>query len=77
MTSSIDNVFVAFQEDIAGIANRHIVGIDNIVWGSDFPHTESTWPHSREMLAKLLDGVDQEEADKLAFGNAARIFGFD
>ena len=71
------NVFVAFQEDIAGIANRHIVGIDNIVWGSDFPHTESTWPHSREMLAKLLHGVAQEEVDKLAFGNAARIFGFD
>lgn len=70
------NVFVAFQEDIAGIANRHIIGVDNIVWGSDFPHTESTWPHSREMLAKLLDGVAQDEVDKLAFGNAARIFGF-
>ena len=71
------NVFVAFQEDVAGIATRHIVGVDNIVWGSDFPHTESTWPHSREMLERLLDGVDQADADKMTFANAARIFGFE
>ena len=72
-----ENVFVAFQEDVAGIATRGVIGTDNIVWGSDFPHTESTWPHSREMLAKLLADVPQDEADKLAFGNAARIFNFD
>ena len=70
------NVFVTFQEDVAGIATRDIVGVDNILWSSDYPHTESTWPRSRQVLGRLLEGVPQDEAEKMAFRNAARIYNF-
>ena len=70
------NVFVTFQEDVAGIATREIVGVDNILWASDYPHTESTWPHSRRVLGELLAGVPDEEQQKMVHRNAARIFGF-
>ena len=72
-----ENVFVTFQEDVAGIMTRHITGVDNIMWGSDFPHTESTWPRSREVLAKLLEDVPDDEVARMTYGNAARVFGFD
>ena len=70
------NVFVTFQEDIAGIATRHVVGVDNILWSSDYPHTESTWPNSLPVLRKLLADVPQDEAEKMAFRNSARIYNF-
>ena len=72
-----DNVFVTFQEDVAGVMTRHITGVENILWGSDFPHTESTWPHSREVLSELLSEVPDQEIALMTHGNAARIFGFD
>ena len=71
------NVFVTFREDVAGVMIRHITGMANILWGSDFPHTESTWPRSREVLGGLLADVLNDEIIKMASGNAARIFGFD
>ena len=48
------NVFVGFQEDSIGIRLRDITGVDNIQWGSDYPHLESTWPRSREILVVCL-----------------------
>ena len=72
-----ENVFVTFQEDVAGIMTRHITGVDNIMWGSDFPHTESTWPRSREVLGELLEDVPADEVARMTHGNAARVFGFD
>ena len=70
------NLFITFQEDFTGVANRHIIGVDNIMWGSDFPHTESTWPNSRAVLGKVLEGVPEDEQRSIVYGNAARIFGF-
>ena len=72
-----ENVFVTFQEDVAGIMTRHITGVDNILWGSDFPHTESTWPRSREVLSELLADVPEEEVAQMTHANAARIFRFE
>ena len=72
-----ENVFVTFQEDVAGIMTRYITGVDNIMWGSDFPHTESTWPRSREVLGELLEDVPDDEAARMTHRNAARVFGFD
>ena len=38
------NVFLGFQEDVLGMRDREIIGVDNILWGSDYPHVESTFP---------------------------------
>ena len=41
------NVFLSFQEDALGIGDRTLIGVDTFMWGSDYPHTETTFPRSR------------------------------
>ena len=71
------NVFVSFQEDSMGIRDRHVIGVDNLLWGSDYPHVESTFPRSREILAEILSDCTEEEKAKIVGGNAARIYRLD
>ena len=71
------NVFHSFQEDALGIQLRHMIGVDNLLWGSDYPHAESTFPKSRDILDSILDGVPEDEQAKIVGGNAARIYRFD
>jgi predicted TIM-barrel fold metal-dependent hydrolase len=47
------------------------------MWGSDYPHSESTFPRSREILAQILEGVPQHEKAKIIGANAAQLYGFD
>ena len=70
------NVFVGFQEDALGIRNRDIIGVDNIQWGSDYPHQESTFPRSQQILEEILADCTEEEKAKITGGNAARVYGF-
>jgi predicted TIM-barrel fold metal-dependent hydrolase len=56
---------------------RHEIGVDRIMWGSDYPHSEGTWPHSREALRLTFAGVPEDEVRLMLGGNAARVYGFD
>ncbi len=71
------NVFLGFQEDALGIRLRDIIGVDNLVWGSDYPHQESTFPRSRQILEEILADCTEEEKAKIGGGNAARIYHLD
>jgi predicted TIM-barrel fold metal-dependent hydrolase len=71
------NVLVSFQEDPIGIRHLDVVGAENLMWGSDYPHTESTFPRSQEMLDALLVGVDADVRRQITSTNAARLYGFD
>jgi hypothetical protein len=64
------HVVLSFQEDAIGIRLRDVIGPnnmiwDNMMWGSDYPHSESTFPQSR----KILEGVPEDEQAKIAGGN--------
>ena len=69
-----DNVFLGFQEDALGIRLRDIIGVDNLQWGGDYPHPESTFPRSRQIIEENLEGCTEEEKAKIAGGNAARVY---
>ena len=71
------NVFLGFQEDALGIKLRDIIGVDTLQWGSDYPHQESTFPRSRQILEEILADCTEEEKAKIAGGNAARIYDLD
>ena len=71
------NVFAGFQEDALGIRDRYIIGVDNLQWGSDYPHLESTFPRSRQILEEILVDCTEEEKAKIAGGNAARVYRID
>ena len=72
-----NNVFLGFQEDGLGIRLRDVIGVDNLMWGSDYPHAESTFPRSREILEEILTDCTEEEKAKIVGGNAARVYGLD
>jgi predicted TIM-barrel fold metal-dependent hydrolase len=69
--------FASFQVDTYGIANRHAVGIDTIMWTSDYPHAGSDWPYARERIEQHLHNVPEEERRKILYQNAARFYGLD
>ena len=71
------NVVLSFQEDDVGIRLRDVIGTDNMMWGSDYPHSESTFPQSRKILAEILEGVPDDEQARIAGGNTARVYNFD
>ena len=71
------NIFSNFQEDDFGVQVRHRVGVDNLMWGSDYPHAESTFPRSREIVERIMQGVPQEEKAKILRENAAKLYHFD
>ena len=68
------NVFLGFQEDAVGIRLRDIIGVDSLMWGGDYPHPESTFPKSQEILEHILVDCTEEEKAKITGGNAARVY---
>jgi predicted TIM-barrel fold metal-dependent hydrolase len=59
------------------IAMRYEIGLDNMLWGNDFPHPEGTWPSSREWLRKTYHDVPIDETRRMIGEAAAEVFGFD
>jgi predicted TIM-barrel fold metal-dependent hydrolase len=53
---------------------RDLIGVDQLMWGSDYPHVESTFPKSQEMLEEMLADCTEVEKAKIAGGNAARVY---
>jgi predicted TIM-barrel fold metal-dependent hydrolase len=68
---------VTFQNDPVGVHNRVFTGVDALLWGSDYPHPEGTWPGSRAAVAAQMRGVPDDEQAKMLGGTTARLFGFD
>lgn len=71
------NCFVATQMSVREIPRRHEIGVDNILWGNDFPHPEGTWPHTRDWVRIRYHDVPEVEARKMLGGNALRCYQFD
>ncbi|MFI0514217.1 amidohydrolase family protein [Streptomyces sp. WSLK1-5] len=58
-------------------AIRGRVGVDKLLWGSDYPHLEASYPYSKAAIQTALKGVPVAECEQVLAGNAARIYGFD
>jgi predicted TIM-barrel fold metal-dependent hydrolase len=68
--------FVTFQHDPVGLANLAFTGDHCLLWGSDYPHPEGTWPHSREVLARQMQGQPRATVERIVCRNAAALYGF-
>jgi predicted TIM-barrel fold metal-dependent hydrolase len=63
------------QDDETGLLARHIPGVQALMWASDYPHTDSTWPRSHQVVDTLFRDVPDDERASITFGNAARLYG--
>jgi predicted TIM-barrel fold metal-dependent hydrolase len=61
----------------AKFGDRAFIGVEALMWGSDYPHTEATFPRSCQILERILEGVTDEERRKITCANAAQLYQFD
>jgi uncharacterized protein len=66
-----------FFEDHVGVKLRHEVGVDRMMWSTDFPHVVTRWPNSLQTLESQMAGVSREERWKMVAGNAIKFFRLD
>jgi len=59
------------------VALRHEVGVDNLMWGTDYPHQEGTWPDTALAVRNTFHDVPEQETRKILGENALRVFNFD
>jgi predicted TIM-barrel fold metal-dependent hydrolase len=69
-----DNIASTFITDTYGIANRHEIGVTQMLWSSDFPHTGANWPHSLDTIAQQFADVTEDEKQLILAGNALRLY---
>jgi predicted TIM-barrel fold metal-dependent hydrolase len=56
---------------------RHQIGLGSLMWGSDYPHPEGTWPDTSARMHASFHGVPEEDVAAILGGNAAEVYGFD
>jgi predicted TIM-barrel fold metal-dependent hydrolase len=74
-----EHFLTCFISDDVGVQLRHQIGIDNIAWEADYPHSDSMWPQAPEQLCDVLGGhgVSDTDINKMTHENAMRWYSFD
>ena len=72
-----ENAYWGFFEDRIGMKLRHEIGVDRIMWSTDFPHVVTRWPNSLKVLDSQMTGVPADEKRKMVADNAIKFFHLD
>jgi predicted TIM-barrel fold metal-dependent hydrolase len=70
-------VYGCFFRDQHGIASLDAIGVDNVTFETDYPHSDSTWPDTKAIAEEMFAGLDDETMYKIVRGNAIRMLGLD
>ncbi|MEX1217093.1 MAG: amidohydrolase family protein [Acidimicrobiales bacterium] len=70
-------VFACFFRDDFGLKNLEAVGIDNVVFETDYPHSDSTWPNTEQFVREMSTDIDDATLYKIVRGNAIRMLSLD
>jgi len=68
-------VWATFQDDPAGVGLLSMIGEDRVMWASDYPHPDSTWPNSQRVIAAQMAGLPEDTRRKLTRENARALYG--
>jgi predicted TIM-barrel fold metal-dependent hydrolase len=68
-------MYLTFVSDQRGLEHRQELGVDRIMWSTDFPHPATTWPNSQSIVEKDFEGIPETERDLMVAGNASRLYG--
>jgi predicted TIM-barrel fold metal-dependent hydrolase len=71
-----DHVFGCFIDETSGLNNLAILGEDNIMVETDYPHSDTTWPHCIDVARKLVEGLPERTQYKILRGTAEKLFRF-
>lgn len=67
-------IFGTFIDDVVGVKNRDVIGVENIMWSSDYPHINSSWPNSQKYIDNHFQGVAEDEKRKMVSENVANLY---
>jgi uncharacterized protein len=69
-----EHIYVTFQDDWVAFKMTDMVNVDRLMWANDFPHSDSTWPWSQEMLAEHTAHLTEEEKRKILYENVRSLY---
>ena len=69
-----EHIYWGFLDDPIGVEMRHHIGVDRMIWATDFPHQESDWPDSNLVLDRVFAGVPEDERQKMVVDNVVKFF---
>ena len=61
--------------DHYAVRNRDVLGVENLMWSTDYPHHGCDWPHSRKVVDEMFEGVPEDERAKMVARNAIDLYG--
>jgi predicted TIM-barrel fold metal-dependent hydrolase len=70
----LEHCYWGFQNNPVGVRMRHELNIDRLMWANDFPHAETDWPNSREVIKNVFKDVPEDEKHKMLAGNFMEFF---
>lgn len=70
-------VYGCFFSDFHGLRSLDAIGVDNVTFETDYPHTDSTWPDSKAIAEKMVEALDADAVNKVMRGNAIRMLSLD
>jgi predicted TIM-barrel fold metal-dependent hydrolase len=68
------SIYATFIEDKVGVRIADMIGEDNLMWSSDYPHTDTTWPNSRQFIDDQFAGLPERLKHKIVSGNAQKLY---
>jgi len=69
-----ENIYLTFQDDWVAFKVRDLLNIERLMWANDFPHSDSTWPWSQDLLRKHTGDMSEQERNLILHDNAARLY---
>jgi len=72
-----ENIYVTFQDDWAAFQVTHLMNDERLMWANDFPHSDSTWPWSQELLAEHTAHLTDQQRTRVLSANVAGLYHLD
>lgn len=72
-----EHVYTTFQDDYVAFKSADQMNWRRLLWASDFPHSDSTWPWSQDVLTEQTVGLGEEQREGILSGNVAELYGID
>jgi predicted TIM-barrel fold metal-dependent hydrolase len=69
------NCFATFQNDLLGLSQLDHLGVDRVMWASDYPHSEGSFGYSRRAIQSVIDAAGSADAAKIVGRNAIDLYG--
>jgi predicted TIM-barrel fold metal-dependent hydrolase len=68
------NFMITFEDDDIGLRTFDYLGPENLLWGNDYPHHDSIWPNSMEVLDRIMTGVSEQDKNQMVWENVKNLY---